>query len=58
MDRSNLIQAIMDSHERWSCPNDKNCTHSCRKCSEKLLKDYEDSIRKEAIEEYKKSGEV
>lgn len=57
MTRDELIKAINDNDERWSCPEyscDKpeeegNTGECCLKCAESQLDQYEQEIRKEAV---------
>ena len=61
MTRENLIQAIYDNTDSWSCKSpcphtmgEENPQNVCWNCSEKLLSEYEQQIRAEAIEEVKR----
>lgn len=55
MTRDELIKAIYDSEERWSCPSNNcdkseeelNCGEGCLKCAEQQLAEYEKAIRAE-----------
>lgn len=56
--RDNLVQAIYDNVDEWSC--EYSCPHiteeakecSCYTCAEQKLKEYEDSIRRQAIKDF------
>lgn len=48
MTRDNLIQAIYNNEDPWSCP-DTECTCPCIECAEMQLKEYEESIEAAAI---------
>lgn len=60
MTRKQLIKAINDNEEEWSCPEyscnmpdeEGNTGECCWKCAEKQLKKYEDKIRADAIDDY------
>ena len=59
MTREDLIKAIYDNAEIWSCPNsdcgDKSAEeyriNDCIRCAEKLLSEYDKQIRAEVIDE-------
>lgn len=58
MTRENLLQAIYDNEDDWSCQytcphtmEEENPQDVCMKCAEKQLKDYEDKIRAEVEQE-------
>lgn len=44
IDRENLVKAIYDNNEQWSCPSTDTCAATCMQCAEKLLKEYEGKI--------------
>jgi len=60
MTRENIIQAIFDNENNWSCPEyscDKpeeegNTGECCLKCAEKMLEEYEKHIKLDAIERF------
>lgn len=60
MTRDELIKAIYDSEEAWSCPDrpceivDESWENNCMKCAEKQLAEYEAKIRADAIDECRK----
>lgn len=65
MTRENLIQAIYDNTDDWSCQY--TCPHTmeeenpqavCMECADKLLAEYEKKIRADAIEEFKRFFDV
>lgn len=51
MTREELTNAIYKNHDKWSCPRDYDCDDTdldeCRKCAERQLAEYENSIRAE-----------
>ena len=58
MTRENLLKAIYDNPEEWSCAY--SCSHTieeedprevCMECANRLLTEYEQNIRADAIEE-------
>lgn len=58
MTRENLVKAIYDEQEGWSCPDNEYCEKIdnggdprilCKECAEKLLTAYETKIRADAI---------
>jgi len=59
MTRDNLIQAINDNCDAWSCPTyncdlpeeEGNSGACCLKCAERQLAEYEEKIRADAIDE-------
>lgn len=60
MTRENLLQAIYDNEDDWSCQytcphtmEEENPQDVCMKCAEKQLKEYEDKIRADAIDDCK-----
>lgn len=60
MTRNELIKAIYDSKDDWSCPDhpcdlpeeEGNVGECCLRCAEKQLAEYEAKIRAEAIIEF------
>lgn len=62
MTRENLIKAIYDNDERWSCSEPDSCSlveegepkEVCMKCAERMLDRYEQEIREKALEDYHK----
>ena len=59
MTRENLIQAIYDNTDSWSCKTpcphimeEENPSDVCKKCAEKLLSEYEQRIRAKAINNF------
>lgn len=52
MTREELIQAIYDNDEKWSCPF-HNCgkygNDSCMKCADNQLTEYEHKVRADAL---------
>lgn len=59
MTRENLLQAIYDNADEWSCAyscqydmKEENPKIVCMDCANKLLKEYEQQIRADAIEEF------
>ena len=60
MTREQLIKAIYDNEDAWSCPEhtcdmpekEGNTGECCLKCAEKQLKAYEDKIRADAFDEF------
>lgn len=62
MTREELIEAIWDNEDAWSCPKyncdepeeEGNTGECCKKCAENLLIEYEKQIRAEVIAEVKK----
>lgn len=63
MTREELIKAINDNEERWSCPEyscdkpdeEDNTGECCLKCAEKQLSEYEKQIREKAFDEIRKA---
>lgn len=61
MTREQLIKAIDENEDVWSCPEyycdmpekEGNTGECCLRCAEKQLKVYEDKIRVEVIDEFK-----
>ncbi len=60
MTRDNLIQAIYDNADSWSCVSpcqhtmeNENPKVACWECAEKQLAEYEAKVRADAIEEYR-----
>lgn len=54
MTREELIKIIYDSCSTASCPEPMNCeklseTDSCLTCTDKILSEYEQELRKEAV---------
>lgn len=60
MTREELIKAIYDNDDAWSCPEhtcdmpekEGNTGECCWDCAEKQLKAYEDKIRADVIDEF------
>lgn len=58
--RDNIIKAIFDNENNWSCPEyrcdmpekEGNTGECCLKCAEKILKEYENKIKTDVIDEY------
>lgn len=53
LNRENLVKAIFDSDETWSCPN-YNCTfdkEKCMKCADEQLREYEEELISSGIEQ-------
>lgn len=62
--RYHLIQAIYDNNDEWSCQSpcphrmeEKNPECVCYECAKQKLKEYEDSIRKQTIDEFMRRTE-
>lgn len=59
MTRDELIMAIYDSDEAWSCPDhpcdfvEESRGNDCMKCAEKQLAEHDAKVREDAIKEYK-----
>ena len=58
MNRGQLIRAIYDNEDAWSCPEhncnkpfEEDCAECCWECADRLLKAYEDEIRADTIDE-------
>lgn len=59
MTRDELVKAIYDSCEDWSCPDNHSCESIedgspavlCMQCADKLLKEYEAKIKADAVNE-------
>lgn len=59
MTREQLIVAIWDNEDAWSCPKyncdepeeEGNTGECCKKCAENQLVDYEQQIRSEIVDE-------
>ena len=65
MTRENLIGAIYDNEEEWSCAytcphtmEEENPKEVCWRCAEKQLSEYEQQIRADAIDEILKNIEI
>lgn len=61
MTRENLIQAIYENKDEWSCAyscqytmEEENPRDVCMKCAERLLTEYEQKIRAEALKPIQK----
>ena len=59
MTRENLLQAIYDNVDDWSCQDtclqtigEENPQEVCMKCVDKLLAEYEKKIRADGIDEF------
>lgn len=60
MTREQLIKAIDENEDAWSCPEyacnmpeeEGNTGECCRMCAEKQLKAYEDRIKEEASRDF------
>lgn len=63
MTRKELIKAIDENEDAWSCPEyscdmpekEGNSGKCCLKCAEKQLKAYEDKIRAKVLKEVEKA---
>lgn len=60
MTRDNLVQAIYDNTDEWSCKSpcphimeEENPKDVCMKCAEKQLAEYEQQLKADAIDEFK-----
>lgn len=59
MTRSELIKAIFENGDSWSCPEGEICekSTSCEACAEKQIAEYEKQIRAKALDDFVKKCE-